>query len=220
MRTAGVMIAMSSTITLKGSVKFSMKKLVIGGEMAHSTYTGPGELLLAPPSLGDITLLRLTGSEKIPWTVGKESYLASTQGVVKDYKAQSIAKGLFSGEGFFTYKMSGSGIVWLTSLGAIIRKDVSDCRYSPTHAVVADQTRISCKPERSTSSTTGTWWPGTATMSWSELLAVESYQRSALARDWFASSKGLAQSSCRHETLRAWQNGLAHMLICSKRSCS
>lgn len=121
----GVMIAMSPTITLKGTMKFSMKKLVIGGEMSHSIFTGPGELLLAPPALGDVTLLRLTGQESTPWIVGKESYLASTQGIVKDYKAQSIAKGLFSGEGFFTYKMSGTGLIWMTSLGAIIRKDVS-----------------------------------------------------------------------------------------------
>ena len=42
---SGAMIAMSTTMTLKGSVKFSMKKLIAGGEMTSSTYTGPGELL-------------------------------------------------------------------------------------------------------------------------------------------------------------------------------
>lgn len=74
----GAMIAMSPTITLQGAVKFSLKKLVVGAQMAQSTFTGPGELLLAPPSLGDITNIRLTGSDT--WSVGKDAYLASTQG--------------------------------------------------------------------------------------------------------------------------------------------
>ena len=113
---------MSPTVTLKGTVKFSVKKLVIGGEMAHSTFTGPGEVLLAPQSFGDITNIRLTGDEQ--WSVGREAFLACTQGVVKEYKRQGIGKAMFSGEGLFIYKMSGVGLVWIHSLGAIIRKDV------------------------------------------------------------------------------------------------
>jgi uncharacterized protein (AIM24 family) len=113
---------MTPTITLKGHIKFSMKKLIAGGEMAHSIFTGPGELLLAPPSMGDITNIRLSGDEQ--WSVGKDAFLACTQGIVKEYKRQGIGKALFSGEGLFVYKMSGVGILWITSLGAIIRKDV------------------------------------------------------------------------------------------------
>ena len=118
------MIAMSPTITLKGAFKFSMKKLVAGGEMGHSTFTGPGELLLAPAMLGDITSLRLTGNES--WSVGQDGYLASTQGVIKEYKRQGIGKAMFSGEGLWVYKISGVGLLWLTSFGAIIRKDLAD----------------------------------------------------------------------------------------------
>ena len=114
---------MSPTITLKGSVKFSMKKLVAGGEMAHSTYTGPGELLFAPPTLGDITTLRLSGKDT--WNVGRDAFMAATQGIVKDYKRQGLGKAMFSGEGLFVYKMSGVGLLWISSFGAIIRKDVS-----------------------------------------------------------------------------------------------
>lgn len=122
----GVMIAMSPTITLKGEVKFSMKKLIAGGEMASSTYTGPGELLLAPPFIGDLSTIRLTGHET--WNVGKDSYLACTQGVTKDYKNQGFSKAMFSGEGLFVMKITGSGILWVASFGAILRKDVSDAR--------------------------------------------------------------------------------------------
>ncbi|KAL8751279.1 MAG: hypothetical protein Q9184_006122 [Pyrenodesmia sp. 2 TL-2023] len=117
----GVMIAMSPTVTLKGAVKFSLKKFVAGGEMTSSQYTGPGELLLAPSFLGDITTLRLTGAEQ--WNVGKDAFLAATQGVVKEYKNQGFSKAMFSGEGLFVYRISGIGIMWISSFGAIIRKD-------------------------------------------------------------------------------------------------
>ncbi|KIX00845.1 uncharacterized protein Z518_09910 [Rhinocladiella mackenziei CBS 650.93] len=118
----GVMIAMSPSVMLKGAVKFSMKKLLIGGEMAHSTFTGPGELLLAPGTLGDISILRLGGNDT--WSVGRDAFLACTQGVIKEYKNQGISKAMFSGEGLFVYKMSGTGILWMSTFGAILRKDL------------------------------------------------------------------------------------------------
>lgn len=119
----GAMIAMSPTMTLKGSVKFSLKKALIGGDMSKSSYTGPGELLLAPASIGDITIIKLGGHEQ--WSVGKDAFLACTQGIVTEYKSQGFGKAMFSGEGLFVYKISGQGILWCTSFGAIIRKDVS-----------------------------------------------------------------------------------------------
>jgi len=118
----GAMIAMSPTIILKGSVKFSMKKMIAGAEIATSTFTGPGELLLSPFMLGDITSIRLAGSEV--WSVGHDAYLASTQGVIKDHKRQGLSKAMFSGEGFWVNKISGKGLLWISSFGAIIRKDL------------------------------------------------------------------------------------------------
>lgn len=123
------MVAMSPTITLKGSVKFSLKKLVAGGEMAQSTYTGPGELLLAPAALGDIVPIRLDGQQT--WSVGKDALLCSTQGVTKDYKSQGFGKAMFSGEGLFVYKISGQGVLFVTSLGAIIQKNVWQWQTDP-----------------------------------------------------------------------------------------
>jgi uncharacterized protein (AIM24 family) len=117
------MIAMSPTITLKGEVSFSFKKAIAGAHLTHSHYTGPGELLLAPHGPGDITTIKLTGNEV--WTVGKDAFLACTDRVEKDYKAQSMSKAMFSGEGWFTYRIAGMGILWISSFGAIIRKDVS-----------------------------------------------------------------------------------------------
>lgn len=102
--------------------------------MAHSEYTGPGELLLAPSVLGDITVLRLP-EETDTWKVGRDALLAHTSSIKKKYKAQTLSKTLFSGEGWYVYNMSGPGIVWLQSFGAVIKKDVcispsSGCRIA------------------------------------------------------------------------------------------
>jgi len=119
------MVAMSPSVTLQGSVKISWKKLIAGGELTHSTYTGPGEVRFAPPALGDIVPIRLEGGKNdVPWNVGKDAFLACTKGIIKDYKAQNITKAVFSGEGLFLYKMSGKGILFVTSLGAIMQKDL------------------------------------------------------------------------------------------------
>lgn len=155
---------MTPTITLKGTMKFSLKKALIGGDMSKSQYTGPGELLLAPASIGDITIIKLGGHEQ--WSVGKDAFLACTQGIVTEYKSQGVTKAMFSGEGLFVYKISGQGILWCTSFGAIIRKDVS---IDFNGFVNGSTDKISCKKTRSTSSTMVTWLRGTANTSSSAL---------------------------------------------------
>jgi len=117
------MIAMTPTVTLRGNLKFSMKKLMAGGDFGHSTFTGPGEVIFAPPMLGDITTIPLSGNET--WSVGMDAYLASTQAVIRDHKRQGLTKAMFSGEGLWVYKISGTGLLWITSFGAIIQKTVS-----------------------------------------------------------------------------------------------
>ncbi|RAH66456.1 AIM24 family protein [Aspergillus aculeatinus CBS 121060] len=120
----GIMIAMSPSISLRGSLSFGWMKALAGGQVARSTYTGPGELLLAPSVLGDVTALRLDGTQE--WTVGRDAFLASTSGVKSEYKTQGIMKGVFSGEGFFVYKFQGSGILWMQSFGAIVKKELAE----------------------------------------------------------------------------------------------
>jgi uncharacterized protein (AIM24 family) len=46
----GAMVAMTPDVKLKGKLKFSFKKMLTGAEMSQSTYTGPGEILFAPPT--------------------------------------------------------------------------------------------------------------------------------------------------------------------------
>lgn len=91
--------------------------------MAMSTYTGPGELLIAPTLLGDITVIRLTEGQE--WIVGRDAFLAATSAVKHEHKTQGLAKTLFSGEGLWVYRFYKTGLLWIQSFGAIIKKDVS-----------------------------------------------------------------------------------------------
>lgn len=118
----GAMISMSTTITLKGEYHFSWRKMISSGKMGMSNYTGPGELILAPSILGDLMVLPMRGDKE--WLCGRDAFLAHTSGVKHDYVAQSLSKAVFSGEGLFVYKLTGTGIMWLQSFGAIIKKDV------------------------------------------------------------------------------------------------
>jgi uncharacterized protein (AIM24 family) len=82
--TLAAMIAMSPSVSLKGSVHLTLKKLIAGEHITHSTFTGPGEVLLAPAMLGDMAIVTLSGEQE--WSVGKDAFLACTQGIHKDYK--------------------------------------------------------------------------------------------------------------------------------------
>lgn len=114
---------MSTTVTVKGEFKYSLRKLLAGADKSHTTFTGPGELVLAPPGLGDIVAIVLSGLEA--WFVGKNAFLSCTQGVLRTYERQSLSQAAISGEGWWIYKITGAGLLWITSFGAIMKKNVS-----------------------------------------------------------------------------------------------
>jgi len=119
----GAMISMSPSVTVKGQMNLGFKKLLMGS-VASTSMTGPGEVLLAPATLGDIAVLNITANQQ--WNLGHDAFLACTQGVHKEAKSQGLAKAVFSGEGFFVYKITGQGLLWVSSFGAIIRKELQD----------------------------------------------------------------------------------------------
>ena len=73
-------------------LKISFKKLIPNSELAESYITGPGEVLLAPETWGDVVPIRLDGTTT--WNFSKHSFLACTQGVTRAHKAQSFGKAL------------------------------------------------------------------------------------------------------------------------------
>ncbi|KAH9859118.1 tryptophan RNA-binding attenuator protein-like domain-containing protein [Lenzites betulinus] len=116
----GSMVAMDATVKIKGKMKFSVKKMITGVNISESIFTGPGEVMVAPETWGDIVPIHLDG--RTEWRVGKDAYLACTPGITRTAKSQGIGATLFSGEGLFVHNVVGAGMMWVTSLGAIVSR--------------------------------------------------------------------------------------------------
>ena len=61
-------------------------------QMSESMFTGPGEVLLAPETWGDIVPIHLDG--QTAWSVGRDAVLACTTNVMRDTKSQGFGKAL------------------------------------------------------------------------------------------------------------------------------
>ena len=125
---AGAMVSMSANVELQSEMKgglFGALKRAAGGESAFvSTFTargGPGEVCFAPGAPGDIAGLELNNQM---FFVQSSSYLAGDAGLVVDTKWGG-AKSFFGGEGLFVLQVSGSGLLLLSSFGAIHRKSLA-----------------------------------------------------------------------------------------------
>ena len=122
---AGAMVSMSANVELQAEMKggfFGALKRAAGGESAFvSTFTarnGPGEVCFAPGTPGDIAAVELTNQS---FYVQSSSYLAGDAGLTVDTRWGG-AKNFFGGEGLFVLQVSGSGLLLLSSFGAIHRK--------------------------------------------------------------------------------------------------
>lgn len=118
----GSMVAMDPSVKIRGKTKFSFKRLISGADLSQSVFTGPGEVLLAPEIWGDIVPIQLRGDGA--WFVGKHSFLASTAEVQMATQSQGISNALFSGEGFFIREFTGQGVLFVQSMGAVVRRDL------------------------------------------------------------------------------------------------
>jgi uncharacterized protein (TIGR00266 family) len=122
---AGAMVSMSANVELQSQMKGGLMgalKRAVGGESAFvSTFTargGPGEVTLAPGSPGDIAGIEM-GNQV--FYVQSSSYLAGDANLVVDTKWGG-AKSFFGGEGLFVLQVSGTGLLLVSSFGAIHRK--------------------------------------------------------------------------------------------------
>lgn len=159
------MVQMSPSITLQGKVKFSMKKMFTGSEMAEAILAGPGEVSLAPSLFGDITTIPINGDGSL--NMGKDAFLACTAGVEKKIKSQGLGKAFFSGEDMFLYRVSGQGLLWVTSFGAIVVREVCKASLQISLQVApallqghSVDRQDSSSTTNSTLLTTDIWWPG------------------------------------------------------------
>jgi uncharacterized protein (TIGR00266 family) len=122
---AGAMVSMSANVELQSQMKGGLMgalKRAAGGESAFvSTFTargGPGEVTFAPGSPGDIAAVELSNQM---FYVQSSSYLAGDSSLVVDTRWGG-AKSFFGGEGLFVLQVSGTGLLLLSSFGAIHRK--------------------------------------------------------------------------------------------------
>jgi uncharacterized protein (TIGR00266 family) len=119
----GAMVGMSAGMNVetkaRGGVLKSLARSVLGGESFFvNTYRAPsqgGELLLAPALPGDL-IVRTLQSETL--LVQSGSYVASSEDLELDTKWGG-AKTFFAREGLFMLRAHGTGLLVLSSYGAI-----------------------------------------------------------------------------------------------------
>ena len=122
---SGAMVSMSANVHLhaemKGGIVGALKRAA-GGESAFvSTFTAqgaPGEVTFAPGSPGDIVGIEMQNQV---FMVQASSYLAGDTSLVIETKFGG-RKSYFGGEGVFVLKVSGKGLLLVSSFGTIHRK--------------------------------------------------------------------------------------------------
>ncbi len=125
---AGAMVSMSSNVELYSEMKggiFGALKRAVGGESAFvSTFTargGPGEVTFAPGAPGDVAGIEMQNQT---FMVQSSSYLAGDVSLTVDTKWGG-AKSFFGGEGLFVLQVSGTGLLLVSSFGAIHRRSLA-----------------------------------------------------------------------------------------------
>lgn len=125
---AGAMVAMTESVKLtskmEGGLVGALKRMVTRESLFQSTFTAhgvPGEVLLAPALPGDVEALELKNQS---YMVQASSFLAGDPGMAVETKFGGM-KSLFSGEGLFFIQIRGSGLVLLSSFGAIVKKSLA-----------------------------------------------------------------------------------------------
>jgi len=121
----GAMVAMSATLEITGQTAaggfFKAIKRTLAGEsffrQSITASRGAGRVMLAPAMMGDIRIIEMQDS--VPYMLQKGAFLASAGSVEIDSKMQGLAKGMFSGEGFFILTASGTGPLLISSFGSI-----------------------------------------------------------------------------------------------------
>lgn len=122
---SGAMVSMSANVELQSQMKGGLLgalKRSVGGESAFvSTFTargGAGEVTLAPGGPGDVAAIEMNNQM---FLVQSSSYLAGDTSLVVNTKWGG-AKSFFGGEGLFVLQVQGSGLLLVSSFGAIHRK--------------------------------------------------------------------------------------------------
>lgn len=127
---AGAMVSMDESIQMEtktgGSLSSVLKRTVLGGESLFVNdmiaTVNNSQLTLAPALPGDIAAVEIQAGREL--LVQSGSYMASTPEIVVDTKF-GAGRSFFSGEGLFLLKLTGPGLSFLSSYGAIAQVDLA-----------------------------------------------------------------------------------------------
>jgi uncharacterized protein (TIGR00266 family) len=124
---AGAMVSMSANVELQSQMKggiWGALKRSVGGESAFvSLFTargGGGEVTLAPATPGDIVGIEMNNQA---FFVQASSYLAGDVSLQVETKFGGL-KTWIGGEGLFVLQVQGSGLLLVSSFGAVHRKQL------------------------------------------------------------------------------------------------
>lgn len=144
------MVAMSATVDvggkLEGGIMAGLGRMLAGEKFFFQSLTasrGPGHVLLAPATPGDVALIEMDGS--IEYNIQKDGFLAGSEGVEVSTKMQNLAQGLLSGEGFFILRVKGRGTLAISSFGAI-----HEINLAPGEEITVDNAHLVAWPTTTT----------------------------------------------------------------------
>lgn len=125
---SGAMLGMDTSATIEGTMQGglwkALKRTVLTSESFFvTTITANAnntEVLLAPRAVGDIEAIELQNEAYI---VQGGGFLASTNGISTDSHFTGL-KGFLSGEGIFMIRAEGTGTMFVSSFGGILKKEL------------------------------------------------------------------------------------------------
>jgi uncharacterized protein (TIGR00266 family) len=157
---SGAMVSMSPTVKIEakaagGSFLGALKSAVGGESLFRTTFraeSGPGEVTFAPSAMGDVMAVPMTGPK---FFVQPGSYLAGDSRLT--INVQGSMRGMLSGEGLFLLTVEGSGLLLLSSFGAIHPKTLADGEeyIVDTGHIVAFEQSVAYRIEKATGQSQG-----------------------------------------------------------------
>jgi uncharacterized protein (TIGR00266 family) len=141
----GAMLSMDENIALssglRGGLWRSLGRALGGESVIMNTFTatqGPGEVVLAPFTMGDMVHHALTGGELL---LQRGAFSACSSGVEVASQLDGL-RGFFSGNGLILLRCSGNGDLFFNTYGGLIPIDVSGHYYVDTGYVVAFESTL------------------------------------------------------------------------------
>lgn len=159
---SGALVGMSTTMHVEaqaGGILSGLKRMFGGDSFFRSTFVaqgGPGELLLATPLPGDMTVLDVGDRQ---WCFQSSAYVASGPDVEVKARTGGL-RGLFSGAGPLALETSGQGPMILGAFGALAEVKVDGHVVIDAGHLAAWESTLTCRLGKNTSGWVSTWLSG------------------------------------------------------------